>query len=227
MGSKPGLLAVAREKMRTRHLALRTEQAYLQWLRRYVVFHNRRHPRELGAPEVEQFLTYLAVHRKVSAATQNQALQALLFLYRHVLEMELPWLDNVTRASHPRRLPVVLTRADVRALLAQLEGTRWLVANLLYGSGLRLMEGLRLRVKDLALERGELIVREAKGGKDRVTMLPAVLDTPVRAHLTRLRSWYEEERRRQRPGVSLPMALAPKISPGSHAMGLAVPVPCG
>jgi site-specific recombinase XerD len=147
MGSQPGSLAVAREKMRTRHLALRTEQAYLQWLRRYVVFHNRRHPRDVGAPEVEQFLTYLAVHRKVSAATQNQALQALLFLYRHVLEMELPWLDTVTRASHPRRLPVVLTRADVRALLAQLEGAPWLVANLLYGSGLRLMEGLRLRVK--------------------------------------------------------------------------------
>lgn len=219
MGSRPGLLAVAREKMRTRHLALRTEQAYLQWLRRYVVFHNRRHPRELGAPEVEQFLTYLAVHRKVSAATQNQALQALLFLYRHVLEMELPWLDNVTRASHPRRLPVVLTRADVRALLAQLEGTTWLVANLLYGSGLRLMEGLRLRVKDLALERGELIVREAKGGKDRVTMLPAVLDTPVRAHLTRLRSWYEEERRRQRPGVSLPLALARKYPQAATQWG--------
>jgi integron integrase len=210
MGSQPGLLAVAREKMRTRHLALRTEQAYLQWLRRYIVFHNRRHPRELGAPEVEQFLTYLAVHRKVSAATQNQALQALLFLYRHVLEMELPWLDNVTRAFHPKRLPVVLSRTDVRALLAQIEGTPWLVANLLYGSGLRLMEGLRLRVKDLALERGELIVREAKGGKDRVTMLPAALDTPIRAHLGRLRSWHEEERRRQQPGVSLPLALARK-----------------
>ena len=210
MGSQPGLLAVAREKMRTRHLALRTEQAYLQWLRRYVLFHNRRHPRELGAPQVEQFLTYLAVHRKVSAATQNQALQALLFLYRHVLEMELPWLDNVTRATHPKRLPVVLSRAEVRALLSQLEGTPWLVGHLLYGSGLRLMEGLRLRVKDLALERGELIVREAKGGKDRVTMLPAALDPPIRAHLTRLRSWYEEERRRQRPGVSLPLALARK-----------------
>ncbi len=205
--------------MRTRHLALRTEQAYLQWLRRYVLFHNRRHPRELGAPEVEQFLTYLAVHRKVSAATQNQALQALLFLYRHVLEMELPWLDNVIRASHPRRLPVVLTRADVRALLAQLQGTTWLVASLLYGSGLRLMEGLRLRVKDLALERGELIVREAKGGKDRATVLPAVLVTPVRAHLTRLRSWYEEERRRQRPGVSLPVALMRKYPQAATQWG--------
>jgi len=186
MASPPGLLTVAREKMRTRHLALRTEHAYLQWLRRYLVFHGRRHPRHLGAPEVEQFLTHLAVHRKVSAATQNQALQALLFLYRHVLQIELPWLDNITRASHPRRRPVVLSRAEVRSLLSQLQGAPWLVANLLYGSGLRLMEALRLRVKDLALERGELIVREAKGGKDRVTVLPAVLDPPLRGHLTRL-----------------------------------------
>jgi integron integrase len=208
--SDSGLFAVAREKMRIRHLALRTEQAYLQWLRRYLVFHKRKHPRELGAPEVEQFLTHLAVHRKVSAATQNQAMQALLFLYRHVLGIELPWLDNVTRASQPKRLPVVLTRAEVCALLAQLEGTTWLVASLLYGSGLRLMEGLRIRVKDLALERGELIVRGAKGGKDRVTMLPGALDTPLRAHLARLRSWFEDERRREQPGVSLPQALARK-----------------
>jgi integron integrase len=205
-----GLLAVAREKMRTRHLALRTEQAYLQWLRRYVEFHNRKHPRVLGPREIEQFLTHLAVHRKVSAATQNQALQALLFLYRQVLQIELPWLDNVTRASQPRRLPVVLSRAEVRALLAQLQGTPWLVASLLYGSGLRLMEGLRLRVKDLALQRGEVIVREGKGGRDRVTMLPATLDLPLRAHLGRLRTWFEEERRRQQPGVTLPFALARK-----------------
>ena len=210
MESELGLFAVAREKMRIRHLALRTEQAYLQWVRRYVTFHKRKHPRELGAPEVEQFLTHLAVHRKVGAATQNQATQALLFLYRHVLGIELPWLDNVTRASQPKRLPAVLSRGEVRALLAQLEGTTWLVTSLLYGSGLRLMEGLRIRVKDLALERGELIVRGAKGGKDRVTMLPAALDTPLRAHLARLRSWFEDERRRQQPGVSLPQALARK-----------------
>jgi integron integrase len=211
MGSRPGLFAVARERMRTRHLALRTEQAYLHWIRRFVAFHRRRHPRDLGAPEVEQFLTHLAVHRKVSAATQSQALQALLFLYRHVLELELPWLDNITRASSTRRLPVVLSRPEVHALLARLQGTHWLVASLLYGSGLRLMEALRLRVKDLALERGELIVREAKGRKDRVTMFPATLETALRAHLARLRSWYEEERRRQRPGVSLPTALARKF----------------
>jgi site-specific recombinase XerD len=172
----PGLFALARERMRTRHLALRTEQAYLQWLERYVAFHDRRHPCELGAPEVERFLTHLAVHRKVSAATQNQALQALLFIYRHALDIELPWLDNVTRATQEKKLPVVLSRQEVRALLAELQGTPWLVASLLYGSGLRLMEAMRLRVKDLAIERGEVIVREGKGGKDRVTMLPAALE---------------------------------------------------
>ena len=210
MDKKPGLFAVARAKMRTRHLALRTEQTYLHWLRRYVAFHGRRHPRELGAAEVEQFLTYLAVHRKVSAPTQNQALQAILFLYRNVLETELPWLDGVTRASGAKHLPVVLSREEVRSLLAQLQGTSWLLASLLYGSGLRLTEGLRLRVKDLQLERGELIVREAKGGKDRVTMLAASLEEPLRAHLTQLRAWFEEERRLQRPGVLLPFALVRK-----------------
>jgi integron integrase len=206
-----GLFARARERMRTRHLSLRTEQAYLQWMRRYVAFHGRRPPRGLGAREVERFLTHLAVERKVSAATQNQALQALLFLYREVLGVELPWLEGLTRATAAKRLPVVLSRAEVRSLLAQLQGTPWMVANLLYGSGLRLMEALRLRVKDLALERGELIVREGKGVKDRVTTLPASLDTPLRAHLTRLRAWYDEERRCARPGVSLPYALARKF----------------
>jgi integron integrase len=215
----PGLLEVARERMRTRHLSLRTEQAYLQWVRRYIGFHNRRHPRELGAAEVEQFLTHLAVHRKVSAATQNQALQAVLFLYRSVLEIELPWLNNITRAGSARRLPVVLTRNEVRSLLSQLEGTPWLVASLLYGSGLRLMEALRLRVKDLALERGELIVRDGKGGKDRVTMVPAALDVSMRAHLSRLRTWYEDQRRRGQPGVSLPAALARKYPQGGRQWG--------
>src|SRR5271169_6147859 len=138
MPERRGLFEVVREKIRTRHLALRTEQAYLQWVRRYVNFHGRRHPREMGAPEVEAFLTHLAVDAKVGASTQNQALQALLFLYRQVLDIGLPWLENVTRASRPKRLPVVLTPSEVRSVLAQLEGT-----NLLYGSGLRLMESLR------------------------------------------------------------------------------------
>jgi integron integrase len=211
VSERPGLFAVARERMRTRHYSLRTEKAYLQWLRRYVEFHERKHPRELGAPQVEQFLSHLAVHRKVSAATQNQAQQAILFLYRHVLEIELPWLEGVTRASAPRRLPVVLSREEVRALLAQLEGTPWLVASLLYGAVLRLTEALRMRVKDVSLERGELIVRGGKGDRDRVTMLPAALDPAVRAHLSRLHDWYEEERRHGRPGVSLPRGLARKF----------------
>lgn len=208
--SPQSLLALARERMRTRHLALRTEQAYLQWMRRFGEFHAHRPLRELGPGEIEAFLTHLAVESHVGPATQNQALQALLFLYRHVLGIELPWLENVTRAAPAKRLPVVLSRAEVRSLLARLDGTPWLIASLLYGSGLRLMEGMRLRVKDLALERGELIVREGKGGKDRVTMLPAALVTPVRAHLARLRAWFEEERRRDQPGVSLPYALARK-----------------
>ena len=205
-----GLFDVARERIRTRHLAFRTEQAYLQWMRRYVKFHGCRHPRDMGPTEVEAFLTHLAVASKVGASTQNQALQALLFLYRHVLGIELPWLDNVTRASRPRRLPVVLSAAEVRSLLAQLDGASWLIANLLYGSGLRLMEALRLRVKDLIIDRGEVIVRDAKGGKDRVTVLPATLFAPIREHLGKLFARFERQGKLHEPGVSLPTALARK-----------------
>jgi integron integrase len=205
-----GLFAVAREKIRTQHLALRTEQAYLHWMRRFVKFHGRRHPRELGSTEVEGFLTHLAVEAKVAASTQNQALQALLFLYRQVLDIELPWLENVTRATRPKRLPVVLSTAEVRAVLAQLDGTSWLMANLLYGSGLRLMEAHRLRVKDVVVERGVLIVRDAKGGKDRVTVLPATLVAPLSEHLARLHLRFRRQRRLGEPGVSLPTAVVRK-----------------
>lgn len=205
-----GLFEVARERIRTRHLAYRTEQAYLHWIRRYVKFHHRRHPRELGPADVEAFLTHLAVDAKVGASTQNQALQALLFLYRHVLDIELPWLENVTRASRPKRLPVVLSTAEVRAVLAQLDGTPWLMANLLYGSGLRLMEAHRLRIKDIVMERGEVIVRGAKGGKDRVTVLPAALMAPLREHLAKLSDRFQRQRQLGEPGVSLPTALARK-----------------
>ncbi len=211
MAKSPGLLAVARERMRTRHLALRTEKAYLHWIWRYIVFHGRRHPREMGGAEVEQFLTHLAVERNVAASTQNQALQAVLFLYRSVLELELPWLENVTRARRPQRLPVVMTRAEVRAVLAEIRGTPWLVANLLYGSGLRLNEALSLRVKDLEIDRGELIVRDAKGSKDRVTVLPEAMNAPLQAHLARLREWFQGQRRRGEVGVSLPRALSLKF----------------
>ncbi len=219
MTDRPTLFAVVREKMRTRHLALRTEQAYLQWIRRYIVFHGRRHPRGLGAGAIEQFLNHLAVDRKVSAATQNQALQALLFLYRQVLGIAIPHLGNITRATGPRRLPVVLSREEVRGLLGQLDGTPWLVSSLLYGSGLRLTEALRLRVKDVLLDRGELVIRDAKGGKDRVTMLPETLVAPLRAHLTRLHAWFEQELRCKRAGVSLPFALARKYPEASRQWG--------
>lgn len=210
-----GLLEVAREKMRTRHFAYRTEQVYLHWIRRYVM----RHPRGLGPEGVEKFLSHLAVGAKVSASTQNQALQALLFLYRQVLDIELPWLENVTRATRPKRLPVVLTPAEVRAVLAQLEGTAWLVANLLYGSGLRLMESLRLRVKDVGLERCELIVRDAKCGKDRVTVLPGSILHPLRMHLRKLHLRFEQQRAAGAPGVSLPAALTRKFPDASIQWG--------
>ena len=164
----------------------------------------------MGPAEVEAFLTHLAVAGKVSASTQNQALQALLFLYRQVLGIELPWLANVTRANRPRRLPVVLSVAEVRSVLAQLDGTCWLIANLLYGSGLRLMEAHRLRVKDLVLERGEVLVRDAKGGKDRVTVLPAALIAPLRDHLSKLFDRFQRQRKLREPGVVLPAALERK-----------------
>lgn len=205
-----GLFEVARDRIRTLHLSLRTEKAYLHWMRRYVKFHGRRHPRTMGPAEVESFLTHLAVALRVSAATQNQALHALLFLYRQVLELDLPWLENITRATKPKRLPVVLSPIEVRAVLAQLEGVSWLIAGLLYGGGLRLTEALRLRVNDLHLECGEVVVRGGKGGKDRMTVVPAALIDPLRLHLTRLSTRFERERKLGAPGVSLPVAVSHK-----------------
>ena len=207
MAEQPGLFEAAREAMRVRHFSHYTERAYLGWIRRYVAFHGRRHPREMGAAELESFLTYLAVARKVSASTQNQALQALLFLYRQVLCMELPWLESVVRARVSRHIPTVFSRDEVKRILAQLDGTRWLIAALLYGSGLRVAECLRLRVKDISFDRGELMVRNGKGGKDRVTVLPQNVIGPLRRHLARLHEWFDGERRRGAPGVLLPHAL--------------------
>jgi integron integrase len=219
MDDRPGLFQVARERMRVRHMSYQTERAYLGWMRRFVAFHDRRHPRELGAADVEAFLTHLAIGRKVSASTQNQALQSILFLYRQVLEIELPWLDNVVRAKRPQHRPVVLTADETRCILSNLDGTPWLVASLLYGCGLRLVEGLRLRVKDLELERGEIIVRDGKGAKDRITVLPHSLNEPLKAHLARLHDWFTEERKRGRPGVSLPHALNRKYPRAATSWG--------
>jgi integron integrase len=216
MDSTPrfGLLAATRDRLRTRHMSLRTEKAYLHWIRRYVEFHGRVSPRALGAADLEKFLTHLATHSHVAASTQNQALSALLFMYREVLKIELPWLDNVVRSTRPKHLPVVLSRDEVRRVLAELSGTPWLIASLLYGSGLRVLECLKLRVKDVDLERHELVVRDGKGQKDRVTTLPESLRDPLQGHFARLRVWFTNERRLRRPGVSVPFALARKY-PGA------------
>jgi len=210
----PGLLATARQVMRTRHMSLRTERAYLDWIRRYIRFHRGQHPRELGPVHIEAFLSMLANELRVAESTQNQALCALLFLYKQVLGVNLPWLDNITRARRPKHLPVVLTREEVRRVLGELKGRYWLIASLLYGSGLRLHEVLAIRVKDLDVSRGELIVRDGKGRKDRVTMVPASLEDVLAGHLAQLRAWFDNERRLGRPGVSLPHALAHKY-PGA------------
>jgi integron integrase len=199
-----------RGRIRLKHYSLRTEQAYLDWIRRFIRFHGRRHPREMGAAEVGAFLTHLAVEGKVAASTQNQAKSALLFLYRQVLDCELPWLDNVERAKAPKRLPVVLTQTEVQALLTRLRGTHWLLASLLYGAGLRLMEGLRLRVKDVDFKRKEILVRDGKGFKDRVTMLPMALVEPLRAHLERVRELHRRDLAAGLGAVYLPYALERK-----------------
>jgi integrase len=175
----PRLLGQLRQAIRLRHYSLRTETAYVDWVRRYIHFHGLRHPTTLGAAEVTAFLSHLATDRSVAAATQAQARSAVLFLYRHVLGQDLPWLDEVVSAKPSRRLPVVLTPGETRRLLAELEGTLGLVASLLYGTGMRLLEGLRLRVKDVEFERRELIVRNGKGSKDRVTVLPENLVLPL------------------------------------------------
>jgi integron integrase len=208
------LLDQVRGKIRLKHYSIRTEQAYVDWIRRFILHFGKRHPRELGAAEVEAFLTHLAVEGKVAASTQNQAKSALLFLYREVLEVELPWLDNVERAKAPKRLPVVLTHAEVQALLTRLSGTHWLMASLLYGTGLRLMECLRLRVKDVDFSREEILVRDGKGFKDRVTMLPAALVTPLRAHLERVRELHRQDLAAGFGAVYLPYALERKY-PGA------------
>lgn len=206
----PKLLDQVRERIRVKHYSLRTEDAYLHWIRRFIFFHGKRHPREMGGPEVEAFLSHLATEGRVAASTQNQALSALLFLYRDVLKVELPWLDGVVRAKRSQRVPVVLTENEVRGLLARLDGTKWLVASLLYGTGMRLLEGLRLRVKDVDLERKEITVRDGKGAKDRRTMLSDRLLGPLGEHLAKVRALHEQDLAGGFGDVHLPFALARK-----------------
>ena len=208
------LLDQVRERIRYLHYSLSTEKAYLYWVRFFVRWSGRsegmRHPRDMGVREVEAFLTMLATERRVSASTHNQALSALLFLYREVLAIDLPWLDDINRPAQKRRIPSVLTKEEVAALFQFLEPDMRLLAQLLYGTGMRLMEGLRLRVKDVDFDRHVLIVREAKGNKDRVVLLPRTLVQTLRNQLLHARSVWEQDRQAQRSGVQTPYALEHK-----------------
>ena len=207
---KPRLLDRVRAVARVRHLSLRTEQAYSDWIRRFILFHRKRHPEEMGSEEIRQFLSHLAVEGRVSASTQNVALCALLFLYRDVLGMELPYVEGIQRAKRPTRLPVVFTRAEVASLLSHLSGTYSLIAGLLYGSGLRLMEATRLRVKDLDFDYMEILVRDGKGEQDRRTILPRPLSDSLSHQLERVKLLHESDLREGFGEVYLPYALARK-----------------
>ncbi len=202
----PKLLTRVREAIRVRHMSPKTEKAYVHWIRQFILFHDKRHPQDMAEDEVTAFLTHLATHRHVSASTQNQALSALLFLYRNVLSIELGDLDAV-RAKRKRRLPVVLTRGEMARVVAAMEGVPKLAALLLYGSGLRLSECLRLRVKDLDFSYHQITVRDGKGGKDRVTMLPARIEAPLRRHLEEVKELHERDLRAGHGRVDLPKAL--------------------
>jgi integron integrase len=204
------LLDQVRERIRVKHYSIRTETQYVQWVRRFILFHGKQHPRDMGAAEVEAFLTHLAVDGHVSASTQNQALSALLFLYKEVLGIDLPWLNDVTRAKRPQRMPVVLTHEEVHAVLDRMTGTYGLMVRLLYGTGMRLMECVRLRVKDVDFARHEILIRDGKGAKDRVTMLPQSLAEPLRAHLQQRRALFDDDRQIGKAGVYMPDALARK-----------------
>jgi integron integrase len=207
---EPRLLDQVRSAIRRRHYSNRTEQAYTHWIKRFIYFHGVRHPREMGEPEVTAFLNSLVAGRGSAAATQNQALSSILFLYKEVLGKPLDWLDGLVRAKRPARVPTVLTAAEVQHLLSCLEESKWLMASLLYGAGLRLRECLKLRVKDLDFEYRQIVVRDGKGGKDRVTMLPASLIEPLKAHLVRVRALHERDLAAGYGNVELPDGLARK-----------------
>lgn len=205
--TEPKLLDQVRTLIRTLHYSLRTEQAYVDWIRRFILFHKKRHPREMGKQEIEAFLSHLAVERRVAASTQSQAKAALLFLFQRVLQMEVDWLKDVVSAKQPQRLPTVLTVEEIQALLSHLQGEVWLVASLLYGSGLRLLEACRLRVLDVDFSMRQLIVRNGKGAKDRITMLPESLIEPLRSHLELVHQQHERDCANGGGEVYLPFAL--------------------
>lgn len=216
---QPKLLDQVRDRIRVKHYSIRTERAYVDWIRRFILFHGKRHPKDMGAEEVEAYLTHLAVSGNVASATQGQALSALLFLYKGVLGLDLPWLDNVTRAKKPQRLPTVLTEEESRRVLAHLDGVKWLMASLLYGTGMRLMECLRLRVKDIDFAKKEILIREGKGMKDRVTMLPLSLVEPLKAQLEKARVLHQNDLDEGFGEVYLPFALEKKYPNAGRQWG--------
>lgn len=204
------LLDEVRNVMRVRHYSYETEKIYIYWIRQYIYFHNIKHPAEMGAIEIEAFLTHLAVGKNVTASTQNQALFALLFLYREVLKINLPWLEDFTPAKKSERVPVVLTKDEVKIILDQLKDVNWLIANLLYGSGLRLIEALRLRVKDLDFGFRQIVVRDGKGGNDRFTIMPTKLIEPLQNQIEKVKKLHDKDLRSGLGRVEMPFALAKK-----------------
>jgi integron integrase len=207
---KPKLLDQVRNVIRYKHYSIRTEESYIHWIKKFIFFHEKRHPREMEVEEVSQFLTHLAVHDKVASSTQNQAFSAILFLYRHVLKKELGMLENVTRAKRPPRLPVVFNKDEVKSILIQLEGSKWLMANLLYDAGLRLRECLSLRVKDIDFAYKQIVVRDGKGNKDRVTVLPTIIIDNLKRHLQKTKILHERDLKTGFGSVYLPYALERK-----------------
>ncbi len=201
------LMDEIRKSFRLHHYSYRTEESYIHWIRRFIIFHANRHPREMGPEQIQGFLSDLATRGRVSASTQNQALSALLFLYKKVLQMDLPWLDDIVRAKRPVRVPIVLTRGEVTKVLGAMTGKHWLMASLLYGSGLRMIECLRLRVQDIDPEYLQLTVRDGKGGKDRRTMLAEKLVPHIERQLHHVRGVFERDATKGLPGVSLPFAI--------------------
>jgi integron integrase len=224
---RPRLRDQLHEAVRRRNYSRRTEQAYWYWIRWFIRHNGLKHPTQMGAAEVEEFLSWLAVDRNVSAGTQNQALSALLFLYKELLGQKLPWFENLVRSKRPVRLPVVLSRAEVERLLAQMQGTKWLMASLLYGAGLRQIECLTLRVKDIDFAYRQILVRDAKGAKDRVTMLPEEAVQPMQAHLGRVRTLHQRDLAAGHGEVNLPYALARKYPKAGRDWGWQFVFPSG
>jgi integron integrase len=208
--AKSHLMEQVRNTLRVHHYSLRTEHVYLHWIKRFILYHNKRHPRDMGEKDVSDFLTYLAVRKHVSASTQNQALSALLFLYKRVLMIELDWLDDVVRAKRPKHLPVVLSRQQVTQLLSCISGRKQLLAKLLYGTGMRLMEGVRLRIQDINFEYNMITIRGGKGNKDRTTILPSSLVHALKDQIEYSRTLFQQDRDNNTPGVELPFALERK-----------------